>query len=362
MEKNLFEQIQTQPSLLDRLGNSERLALLLSFLIIGFSAAGFLAGVYGLIRWYHSPFILLLFFMIMMISWLSRPRPNRLSNQVFLLQPDHCPQTYKILTTIEKELGLSKRIQYGISPHYEAYTTEIGWKRTPVVVLGYPLLRACTPEELTALVSHELAHCVNHDSRRSGPVAYALRILSNWSDMLDPSMHSIDTLYQILSKLLMRILYWIPYSLLFLLVHLFWNQSQRAEYKADRLAAKIAGSDAMISMLQTVHLDHIFEMVVGKHALQKQDNSLGDQLQETFSQVPEKEKTRVQHILERSNKSMDTTHPSTHYRIEMLRAHGQSPSHHMSAEECQAIRHEVNAQAQVKMERQMIDSYRARHF
>ncbi|QQE76341.1 M48 family metalloprotease [Brevibacillus composti] len=358
----LFEDIQKQPNPFAKKGTSERIATLLSLLIIGFSLAGLVAGVYGLIKWNNSPLIIFICVLILLISWLSRPRPNRLSKQVMSLAAASHPQIHKIFNHIAKEMGIDQPIQYALSPNFEAYITEIGWRRTPVVVIGYPLFFACTAEEMTALVAHELAHCRNRDIRRSGWVAHACRILINWSDMLNPDKHENESgLLHLITNGIMRILFWIPYSLLYLLIHLFWNQSQRAEYEADRIAAQLAGSDAMISMLQTVHLDHVYKMVVGKLTLQKQNANMWERLLDTFSSVPEKEKTRILRILEKSDMSLDTTHPSTFLRIAMIRQDPHRPLYQISKEDYERMCSEINTPAIEKMEHRIIETYRAQY-
>ncbi|WP_419877101.1 M48 family metallopeptidase [Brevibacillus centrosporus] len=359
----LFKELQEHPENLTKKGLSEKAASVYSLVIIGSSIAGFLFSVYGLISWYQSPFILIGCVLILLVAWLSRPRPNRLPKKVMTLNSAQHPNTMKMLETIKEKMGIEKDIHFALSPHYEAYTTEYGWNRRRIVVIGYPLLFAYAPGELTALIAHELAHCCNNDVRRSLLVAHAHRILLNWCDLLDPIRDDDEYYFSFvttISRGIMRILFWIPYRLLFILTQLFWNQSQRAEYEADRMAVKLAGTQNLISMLQIAHMGDVVDSLIGRHAIQKQSMTLGEQLREIFAKLPMKEKARVQKVLERSQGSMDTTHPATHLRIAMVQGKEVAPAFQISEEEYNRVHQEILEQVQEKMEHRILDEYRAK--
>lgn len=360
----LFKQLQDSPVLATKQGMSERVASAYSLVVIGCSVAGFLFSLFGLVTWYHSPFILISCLLILLLAWLSRPRPHLFPKKAILLNADEHPTTMKIFETVAEKMGVEKGIQFALSPYYEAYTSEYGWRRGRIVVIGYPLLFACTPGELTALLAHELAHCRNNDIRRSALVSHAQRILLNWCHFLDPIRDEDDEYHfsfiATFSRWIMRLLFWFPYRLLAVLIHLYWNQSQRAEYEADRMAAQLAGSRNLISLLQITHMNDVVEPLIARHSLQKQNMTLGQHLHETFSKLPEKEKMRILRILERSQQSMDTTHPATHMRIAMLLLKDAPPAYQISDGEYNKVCQEMTDHVQEKMEHRIIDDYRAK--
>ncbi|OUQ87041.1 hypothetical protein B5G50_17620 [Brevibacillus brevis] len=361
----LFKELQGRTELVTKQGVSERVASAYSLVVIGCSVASFLFSLYGLFAWYRSPFIFIICLLILLFAWLSRPRPHPFPKMAILLNADEHPTTMKIFEIVAQKMGVRKGIQFALSPYYEAYTTEYGWRRARVVVIGYPLLFACTSGELTALLAHELAHCRNNDIRRSALVSHAQRILLNWCDLLDPIKDDDDEYHfsfiATLSRGIMRLLLWIPYHLLAVLIHLYWNQSQRAEYEADRMAAQLAGSQHLISLLQIIHMNDVVEPLIARHSLQKQSMTLGQHLHEAFSKLPGKEKMRIVRILERSQQSMDTTHPATHMRIAMLlHKDAALPAYQISDWEYNQICQEMTDQLQEKMEHQIIDDYRAK--
>ena len=82
--------------------------------------------------------------------------------------------------------------------------------------MGLPLLAALTPPERVALIAHELGHFVNHDARRGR--------------FTEPAV------------------LWAGY----LLLAIGQRDGQRAEYLADEIAARVAGSGALAGMLDTL--------------------------------------------------------------------------------------------------------------
>ncbi|GED71896.1 hypothetical protein BRE01_55980 [Brevibacillus reuszeri] len=126
------------------------------------------------------------------------------------------------------------------------------------------------------------------------------------------------------------------------------------------MAAQLAGSRNLISLLQITHMNDVVEPLIARHSLQKQNMTLGQHLHETFSKLPEKEKMRILRILERSQQSMDTTHPATHMRIAMLLLKDAPPAYQISDGEYNKVCQEMTDHVQEKMEHRIIDDYRAK--
>ncbi|GED28889.1 hypothetical protein BCE02nite_00300 [Brevibacillus centrosporus] len=126
------------------------------------------------------------------------------------------------------------------------------------------------------------------------------------------------------------------------------------------MAVKLAGTQNLISMLQIAHMGDVVDSLIGRHAIQKQSMTLGEQLREIFAKLPMKEKARVQKVLERSQGSMDTTHPATHLRIAMVQGKEVAPAFQISEEEYNRVHQEILEQVQEKMEHRILDEYRAK--
>ena len=86
----------------------------------------------------------------------------------------------------------------------------------------------------------------------------------------------------------------------YLLSHLLWRDSQRAEYLADYLAATVSGTNAVLSLLEKLHYGTAFALTV-QHAALNQDASEGllERLRQRVAEVPERELVGFVNIVRR---------------------------------------------------------------
>lgn len=137
-----------------------------------------------------------------------------------------------------------------------------------------PLLVTLEPQERVALVAHELAHARNGDSSRGLFVGSAIRGLAQWHVVLSP--HRRSGVYQAMStpiglaEHVANAFLWVlsrpPLLLLYLEVGLLLQDSRRAEYLADSLAARVSCTDAVVAVHEKLLLGSAFEQVVRQHA------------------------------------------------------------------------------------------------
>ena len=64
-------------------------------------------------------------------------------------------------------------------------------------------------------------------------------------------------LVEYFAGVLLWLLSYIPRAWAMLLVHTLWQDSQRSEYYADALAARVSGTQSMLGLLDKLHLAHI---------------------------------------------------------------------------------------------------------
>src|SRR6185436_4449759 len=103
------------------------------------------------------------------------------------------------------------------------------------------------PQERVALLGHELGHFVNGDVRRGLITQAARTTLARVSYLLRPERgHSVtEMIVEFLGRIAAQLFLWLHLLLLWTSM----RDSQRAEYRADELAARAAGTDAAIRML-----------------------------------------------------------------------------------------------------------------
>ena len=177
------------------------------------------------------------------------------------------------------------------------------------------------------MLGHELAHGANADASRSFVIATAIQSLVVWYQLLRPAQiyrrrtRGLEAIAEVIANVAMLALAQIVRGVATLLVHLLWHNKQRAEYLADALGAQVSGTPAMLSQLDKVHLGGIYGLVARRYALGDGKSAFFDLLRAEVGQVPERERERIRRIERLHGSRLDTTHPPTPLRIDMLRAH-----------------------------------------
>ena len=109
---------------------------------------------------------------------------------------------------------------------------------------------------------------------------------------------------------------WLAYAM----AHLIWLESQRAEYLADHLASRVAGTEAMLSLLTKLHLGRVFRATIDQVVRmgQRDHQALFQSFQQAVNSVPPRELLSIdrQEILDSFR--LDSTHPPTSCRIALL--------------------------------------------
>ncbi len=83
----------------------------------------------------------------------------------------------------------------------------------------------------------------------------------------------------------------LPHGGILVLSHLLWRSSQHTEYLADRSAASVAGTKAMLGLLDKLQLDATFDLTLQRVAYGLDREQLLDALRRRVRQVPARDGT-----------------------------------------------------------------------
>jgi Zn-dependent protease with chaperone function len=98
-----------------------------------------------------------------------------------------------------------------------------------------------------------------------------------------------------------------------------WRESQRAEFEADRLAARAGGNDAAIGLLEKLHLRDAVRSIVAAAAVQDPGCNVLERIRVRVSAMPDRERARHRAAMRLQDARLDATHPPTLHRVELLR-------------------------------------------
>ncbi|MBO3740100.1 M48 family metallopeptidase [Actinoplanes flavus] len=155
-------------------GNSGRTAYRILLLISGLVVLGdlVLAG-YGLwlVIWGDPLFPKMFGLMLAGLAWVFRPRigsfKHFLSEETYLVERTDAPVLHRLIELIAAEIGAPVPDRLMIDYRENTGVAVVGFRRTSVLTLGLPLLVALRPQELVALIGHELGHLKHEDSTRT---------------------------------------------------------------------------------------------------------------------------------------------------------------------------------------------------
>jgi|GEM_PF-378276 len=262
------------------------------------------------------------------LAWFVRPRFPQLApdDRDRLVTRTQCPTLYQVTDRVCAALGTPPPAFIVIDSRYNAALSRVGWRWQPVLRLGLPLLAVLDPAEQVALLGHELAHAVNRDLTRSYVVGTALESLQTWYYVLQPDYEvaraggCLDAVATLISRLLLltvasgiRLLY-------SGLLHLLWRNTQRAEYLADSLAATVSGTAGVLGLLDKLPLHGAYRGAVQHIALTGHPQQLIAELRHRVATVPPRERARLHRVAVLEEARLDSTHPPTAWRINLLRA------------------------------------------
>jgi Zn-dependent protease with chaperone function len=246
------------------------------------------------------------------------PRARRLRGKSGVLMPTDAPVLHRFAAAV----GAPPPDLIRVDSNFNASMGRFGWRWRYVLTIGIPFWWMLTDQERVALIGHELGHRVNGDSTRGVFVGTALSALDEWQGTLRmsrPRIHNLAGVAQVLLTPFAWALAQIPRGLFAVLVRLSFRDSQRAEYRADALAARAGGSAAVQGGFDKVLLVPTAFDAIRRAVVRREDpTSARAVIAAAIGAVPEREVERRRRISRRELSKLDQTHPPTALRFDAL--------------------------------------------
>jgi Zn-dependent protease with chaperone function len=178
----------------------------------------------------------------------------------YLVERKHAPTLHRMVDRLVTDLGAPRPELIVFDFSWNAAVVRVGVRQTRVLILGVPLLLALTPQQMVALVGHELGHLKYEDGRRGLLLQPARTTFGRLARLVKPPHHAAY-LNRGINPFLAPLLAWQLIGgaafLVLWTVHAAVNaaisaQDRAVELRADRLAAQAAGTTAALEMLDVM--------------------------------------------------------------------------------------------------------------
>jgi Zn-dependent protease with chaperone function len=208
-----------------------------------------------------------------------------------------------------------------VSPAFNAAYGTVGLWRRRVLEIGLPLWDALSEQERVALIGHELAHGVNGDSRHGLIVGTSLSSLRRLHSAVMPGGGDarVNYLIDLIARAVQGAAAWVIGLVFRLQMMITLRAGQRAEYLADRLAARVASPAAAMSMLDRLLTSADSHTAVVRRQALPRSTAFWDDHRQGIAGLPELERERRRRMAARRRLRVDESHPPTHLRIAALK-------------------------------------------
>lgn len=333
---------------------------------LGLALTAALAAAAWLIVTASGPGAVVLGLLMLIPAWLLRPRFGRLKT---LLAEGHrvstpdAPALHALIGRIAAATGAPAPDVLILDYEWNAAAATAGFRQTRVLLLGVPLLLALSPQDLVALIGHELGH-FRHDTRRGLLTRPALTVFGSLSTLFRPPPGSaldrglgglyalLFLLYQVVSGTISLLLYAVHLSL-----HLVAAPDRRrAELRADAMAARAAGTAAALDVVDILPLLPELSRYVQHHV--PEDRVAGEHWRGLLAGVRARSQDHVpmlRQLTNRTDASLFAGHPAPGRRHEWLvRQPAVAPAVVLDEETAAAIQRELGPYAKA-MQRALAD-------
>ena len=282
--------------------------------------AGIIFLLMGFALWPRVIFGALLLAMAAYLRPMRRPIPQK------VLAPDDAPALFALLDRLAQQMGAPRPDVVQVTDEYNAFADHDP-PGPRILGIGAPLWLALDADERLAILAHEIAHFANDDPARGKLTGAALSTLARWSALFTPPSlidhHArVDVVIDdrgLVAQLIGEVFTGAIDTLAYAYEKLLFAESQRAEYRADIMAAKVAGAAAMHAALHKIILaPAAYDAEARVHYSGKHHVALFQIMADAVRQPDPDVAQKYQKDAIEAFHTVDSTHPATRFRMEVV--------------------------------------------
>jgi len=279
------------------------------------------------------------------VAVVARPRFGQRNKRATPVRRDDAPAFFALVDRIAAALSARPPAHVVVDGQFNAGTRFVDLRRRVELIVGMPLWAMLDDEQRIAVLGHEIAHQVNGDTQHGLLVGAAMNTLVELRMLFLPSrrLHR-RSLGAAASELLRGALAMVVGGAYRGMALLLAGRHQRAEYRADAVAVRVAGRDQVIAMLGTLELSTSCAYAIERARARGSDEDAATIVRRHVAAMPEREKERLRRVAARRGSSVDDSHPPTPLRIDWIaQLPAADPQVRMAAGESEAVERELRA-------------------
>lgn len=294
----------------------------------------------------------------LLFCWLARPRFQ--AREERLIRAEQTPELHALVVEVAHLLHAPVPRIIRIHADVNAFVTREGLPPQFSLTLGLPLIYGLRAQEFLSVLAHEIAHEVSGDPARGQWIGNALSMLGTLNMVLAP----LPVARLQLSQLPVQIVRWVIFlpfwGLSWLFQSLLGEENQRAEFRADLIAAQIAGSEPALRTLDKLHFGNLLEVALQKQRSMPERPHAFLELRHSWDRLGPQQLEQQRTSMTQERLRLDASHPPTSDRIAVLSHHDLPGTLSLSQERADRIYRELTPYVAV-IEREAFEEYQRRY-
>lgn len=189
---------------------------------------------------------------VLMVAWVLRPRVGAEEEAWHEIRRDDAPALFELLDRVAAAAGAPMPHRVVLDAEFNASAGVAGWRRRRTLTIGLPMFGVLAPQQRVELLAHEFGHFVNGDPVRGVLTRPALVTPLIVADLLRPAAPlgdegPLERLVAWLTRPFQLALSWVFVQIAVGVRAVAVRDHQRAEYCADALAVRLAGTAAVVA-------------------------------------------------------------------------------------------------------------------